>query len=188
MSLLDAPIPMHTVAMATIPVFRDLPLLRKTARSMFNVTSKYGVGLGDSFTKYRFTNFDTGQTDDSADFTEPSILAPFLEYSTKSMERGKLLSKTITESSETDKSVSVEFKRPFNYLTNSNSVYKSDTFAIGDSILVVYDTTNPRNNHTWRCWEDTKFWYKYIFPPLIALISLYYWWKWRRKKKQKAKS
>jgi hypothetical protein len=66
--------------------------------------------------------------------------------------------------------------------------YSNDSLSVGDSIIVMYDRTNPKMSLAWRDYENDKFWFKYIIFPAVALISLYYWWKWRRRKKQKAKS
>ena len=33
---------------------------------------------------------------------------------------------------------------------SSGQHYPSDTLAVGDTIIVVYDKTNPKNNKAWR--------------------------------------
>jgi len=52
--------------------------------------------------------------------------------------------------------------------------------SIGDSVPVVYDVTNPKNNELlWDYNADKKI-FSYAIP-ISLLIGLYYIWKWRKK-------
>ena len=66
----------------------------------------------------------------------------------------------------------------------SGEYYPSNiSVSIGDSVLVVYDGINPKNNELlWNYNADKKI-LSYAIP-ISLLIGLYYFWKWQRKKKK----
>lgn len=57
---------------------------------------------------------------------------------------------------------------------------KTDTFSIGDTILIVYDSKNPKSSQPYRDYKRSKKEEPFIIPFFI-LLGWFIWWAYRKK-------
>lgn len=88
-----------------------------------------------------------------------------------------------------DFSIGVKLRRYIDYkfIINGKSYYgsgrhypKNDIYSIGDSIIVIYDKTDPDNNKIWRDYKRMKANSPYIIPFFICL-GIFLWWAYKDK-------